>query len=214
MRRTRGAAARRRASVVRRSRAALLVIAAWLVVAVPPAVADEAETFIRDTADRVFTSYSGEVADEQRAQRFREILTETFELKTIARFTLGRYWRIASPDQRREYRQLFEDFLVLAYANRFRDLGGVELRIATVRSVNERDRLVLTEVAPGAGKPPLRVGWRVRQTKRGLRIVDVIVDGISMSITQRDQFAAAIRSAGGKVEGLLAMLRDKTGAGE
>ena len=196
---------------MRRSRTGLLVFAAWFLIAASPALgAEQAETFIRDTADRVITTYTGEKADEQRAALFREILTKTFELKTIARFTLGRYWRIASPAQRAEYRRLFEDFLVLAYANRFRDLGGMQLRITSARKINKRDSLVLTEIASADARQPIRIGWRVRQTKDGLRIVDVIVDGISMSITQRDQFAAAIRAAGGKVEGLLAMLRDKT----
>ena len=201
----------RRNRIVRCAWAALLVAAALLVPAAPPAVAGGAEAFIQSTADRVFTSYAGEITDEQRAKTFRDILTATFELKTIARFTLGRYWRVASSDQRKEYRRLFEDFLVLAYANRFRDLGGVKLRVASVVRINKRDQLVQSEVDPGGGRPPIRIGWRVRETRHGHRIVDVIVDGISMSVTQRDQFAAAIRSSGGKLDGLLAMLRDKTG---
>ena len=203
--------ARRRNRIVRRPWAALLATAALLVTAAPPAVADGAEAFIQSTADRVFTSYAEEVTDEQRAKAFRDILTATFELRTIARFTLGRYWRVASSDQRKEYRRLFEDFLVLAYANRFRDLGGVKLRVTSVVTISKRDQLVQSEVDPGSGRPPIRIGWRVRETRHGYRIVDVIVDGISMGITQRDQFAAAIRSSGGKVDGLLAMLRDKTG---
>lgn len=190
--------------------AGLLVVAALLIPAARPAAADGVESFVHDTAERVFASYSGSDTDEQRARVFRELLTGSFELKTIARFTLGRYWRVASPDQRKEYRRLFEEFLVLAYANRFRDLSGVELRVTSVRTINKRDRLVLSEVDAGGGRPPIRIGWRVRATKHGLRVVDVIVDGISMSVTQRDQFAAAIRSAGGKIDGLLTMLRDKT----
>ena len=204
--------ANRRNRIVRRAWAALLVAAALLATAAPPAIADGAEAFIQSTADRVFTSYAGEITDEQRAKAFRDILTATFELKTIARFTLGRYWRVASSDQRKEYRRLFEDFLVLAYANRFRDLGGVELRVTSVVTISKRDQLVQSEVDPGSGRPPIRIGWRVRETRHGYRIVDVIVDGISMSVTQRDQFAAAIRSSGGKIDGLLAMLRDKTGS--
>ena len=190
--------------------AGLLVVAALLIPAARPVAADGVESFIRDTAERVFASYSGSDTDEQRTELFRELLTGSFDLKTIARFTLGRYWRVATADQRREYRRLFEDFLVLAYANRFRDLSGVKLRVASVLTINKRDKLVRSEVDPGGGRPPIRIDWRVRETKQGLRIVDVIVDGISMGVTQRDQFAAAIRSAGGKVDGLLAMLRDKT----
>ena len=200
----------RRNRIARRSWTALLVAAALLVPAARPAIAGGAECFIQSTADKVFAFYGDENTDERRAKAFREVLTATFELRTIARFTLGRYWRIASADQRREYRRLFEDFLVLAYANRFRDLSGVNLRVATVLTINKRDKLVRSEVDPGGGRPPIRIDWRVRETKQGLRIVDVIVDGISMGVTQRDQFAAAIRSAGGKVDGLLAMLRDKT----
>ena len=200
----------RRNRIAGRRWAGLLVVAALLIPAARPAVAGGIESFIHDTAERVFASYSGSATDEQRTKVFRELLTGSFELGTIARFALGRYWRVASSDQRKEYRRLFEEFLVLAYANRFRDLSGVELRVTSVREINKRDRLVLSEVDPGGGRPPIRIGWRVRTTKQGLRVVDVIVDGISMSVTQRDQFAAAIRSAGGKVDGLLAMLRDKT----
>ena len=213
MRKVRSATVRRPASVVRRSRTGLLVFAAWLVLAAP-AAASEAETFIRETADRVFAAYAVPVTDEDRAGVFRDVLSTTFELKTIARFTLGRYWRVASAAQRKEYRRLFEDFLVLAYANRFRDLAGVKLRVTGARMINKRDWLVQSEIGGDGTRPPIRIGWRVRQAGIGLRIVDVIVDGISMSVTQRDQFAAAIQAAGGKVEGLLAMLREKTGTPE
>ncbi len=213
MRKVRSATVRRPASVVRRSRTGLLVFAAWLVLAAP-AAAGEAETFIRETADRVFAAYAVPVTDEDRAGVFRDVLSTTFELKTIARFTLGRYWRVASAAQRKEYRRLFEDFLVLAYANRFRDLAGVKLRVTGARMINKRDWLVQSEIGADGTRPPIRIGWRVRQAGAGLRIVDVIVDGISMSVTQRDQFAAAIQAAGGKVEGLLAMLREKTGTPE
>ena len=200
----------RRNRIAGRRWAGLLVVAALLIPAARPVAADGVESFIHDTAERVFASYSGSATDEQRTEVFRELLTGSFDLNTIARFTLGRYWRVATADQRREYRRLLEDFLVLAYANRFRDLSGVKLRVATVLTINKRDKLVRSEVDPGGGRPPIRIDWRVRETKQGLRIVDVIVDGISMGVTQRDQFAAAIRSAGGKVDGLLAMLRDKT----
>ena len=133
-------------SVRRGGWAGLLVVAALLAPVAPPAIAGEVEAFIRDTADRVFTSYAGDITDERRKKVFREALTGSFGLKTIARFTLGRYWRVASSDQRKEYRRLFEDFLVLAYANRFRDLGGVKLRVTSVRMINKRDQLVLSEV--------------------------------------------------------------------
>ncbi len=177
-----------------------------------PAHAGTAEEFVRSAGERAFASLAADISGEQRVQRFRKILRDSFDLETIARFTLGRYWRLASPGQRAQYRRLLEEFLVQVYAHRFNDLNAKRFRVFTSRSINARDDLVLSEVLVEQGRPPIRVGWRVRDQGGAMRIVDVTIGGISMSVIQRDEFAAVIRSNGGKVEGLLTALRRKTGA--
>lgn len=176
-----------------------------------PAFAAGADDFIRDAGKRTFQSLAENLTDEERAARFRKILTETFDLPTIARFTLGRYWRIASIEQRDEYVQLFEEFIVLAYSHRFKDLSGRAFTVRQTRKLNARDQLVLSVIEIEKGKPPMRVNWRVRLRDSAYRVIDVVVEGVSMSVTQRDEFAAVIRRNGGKVEGLLAALRRKIG---
>ena len=175
------------------------------------ALAAGAEDFIRVTGKRALQSLTdADVSEEVRAQRFRQILSETFDMPTIARFVLGRYWRVASKKQRTEYLDLFEDFLVQAYASQFKGMSGDQLQMGRTRDINARDKLVLTEVHMPKGKP-VRIHWRVRGPESKFRIIDVMVEGISMSVTQRDEFAAVIRNHGGKVEGLLSALRKKTG---
>ena len=175
------------------------------------AIAAGAADFVRAAGARTFESLAEEMTDEQRAARFRAILTETFDLPTIARFTLGRYWRRASKKQRDEYVKLFEEFIVQAYSHRFKDLSGRTFRVKQSRKLNARDQLVLSEIEVEKGKPPVRVNWRVRLRDKAYRVIDVVVEGVSMSVTQRDEFAAVIRSKGGKIEGLLDALRRKTG---
>ena len=175
------------------------------------ALASNAEEFIKKAAERTFASLGeAEISDEELAQRFRTILLETFDLPKIARFTLGRYWRRASESQRTEYVKLFEDFVVLAYSNRFRDLTGKEFRINSVRNLNDSESLVVSEIVIPS-RPPVRVNWRVRNRGGAYKVTDVTVEGISMSVTQRDEFAAVIRNSGGRVDGLLRALRKKTG---
>lgn len=175
------------------------------------AVASNAEAFIKSAAERTFASLGDtEITDEELAQRFRAILLETFDLPKIARFTLGRYWRRASEAQRIEYVKLFEDFIVLAYSNRFRDLSGKEFRINSTRQLNGLEFLVVSEILIPS-RPSVRVNWRVRNSGGTYKVTDVSVEGISMSVTQRDEFAAVIRSSGGRVDGLLRALRKKTG---
>jgi phospholipid transport system substrate-binding protein len=190
--------------------AAALFVAGSLLAPPAPAAAAGADDFVRATGARAFNSLGADIGKAERANRFRDILTQSFDLPTIARFVLGRYWRIANKKQRGEYIKLFEDFIVQAYAHRFKDLSGKEFLVKQTRNLTARDKLVLSEVVIGPGRPPLRVNWRVRGYNDRHRIVDVMVEGISMSVTQRDEFAAVIRRSGGKVEGLLVALRKKT----
>ena len=175
-----------------------------------PSAASGPDEFVRITGKQAFSSLGGEISNVERARRFRKILTQSFDFPTIAKFVLGRYWRIANKKQRGEYVVLFEDFIVQAYAHRFKDLSGKEFIVKQSRKLTARDMLVLSEVVIAPGKPPIRVNWRVRGPNNQYRVIDVVVEGISMSVTQRDEFAAVIRSSGGKVEGLLAALRKKT----
>ncbi len=188
---------------------AVLVLALSLTSA--RAIAAGADDFVRAAGEKTFQSLADDMTDEQRTARFRKILTETFDLPTIARFTLGRYWRRASKEQRVEYVKLFEEFIVQAYSHRFKDLSGRTFTVNQSRKLNARDQLVLSEIEIEKGKPPVRVNWRVRLRDKAYRVIDVVVEGVSMSVTQRAEFAAVIRRSGGKLEGLLDALRRKTG---
>ncbi len=176
------------------------------------AEAGTTEKFVREAGERALATLTTDISMEQRARRFRRILNDTFDLDTIARFTLGRYWRRASPGQRVEFRRLLEEFLVGIYLSRFGELDIKHFRVSKSRAISTRDHLVMSEILLQRERPPLRVGWRVRSRGNRARIIDVFVEGISLSVTQRDEFAAVIMRGGGKVESLLALLRRKTAA--
>ena len=168
-----------------------------------------ADIFIQKVGQQAIDSLTGkDVDDAERQARFRKILNQTFEVPLIARFTLGRFWRRTSEEQRKEYVGLFEDFIVKAYAARFRDYSGETFTVGKVREIDERDALVQSEITLKDGRR-IVVYWRVRGNSE-FKIIDVIVEGVSMAITQRDEFAAIINQNGGKVDGLLTTLREKT----
>ncbi|MEX2453379.1 MAG: ABC transporter substrate-binding protein [Rhodospirillaceae bacterium] len=183
---------------------------ALAIVFAAPARAPSPDNFIRDVSDRAFASLGENgLSDTERAQRFRDILHQAFDLPRIARFVLGRYWRVATEEQQREFTDLFEKFVVQAYSSRFRDLGGKKLLIRQARDLEDGNALVISEIEI-ANQPPVKINWRVQKADGSFQIVDVMVEGISMSVTQRDEFAAVIRQSGGKVEGLIDALRRKT----
>jgi phospholipid transport system substrate-binding protein len=147
---------------------------------------------------------------EGRAQ-FARIFEQGFDVPTIGRFVLGRYWNTATPEQQQEYLQLFQQMVVNTYARRFQNYQGESLQIVGTRAAGDQgDTLVQTQISQING-PPIAVDWRVRSRSGGYKVVDVIVANVSMSVTQRDEFASVISQNGGSIEGLLSVLRQRAG---
>ena len=192
---------------------ALPAFAVWLFAA--PALAGNspatagAAAFIKDLADNALTSLTTkDITIAERQKRFRELLSDAFDMPVIGRFVLGRHWRKSNPAQREEFLSLFEDFVVQAYANRFANYNGEQFQVDEVRPA-ENAEIVYSRIVRPDG-PAIRIEWRVMRPDGKNRITDVVVEGVSMGITQRAEFASVIRQSGGKLEGLLAALRKKT----
>ena len=144
----------------------------------------------------------------EREQRVRSILENYFDIQTIGRFAMGPHWRDASDMQRQEYLGLFEDSLVRTYTRRFEDYSGQVLRVGAFTPSGDNDYLVSSQVVQQDG-PPVNLEWRVRQKPDGLKIVDVVVEGISMSVTQRADFSSVIQRGSDSVDALLVCLREQ-----
>jgi phospholipid transport system substrate-binding protein len=198
-------------------RFALTAFAFLLAVAATPAMSVRAAmdplAFIGDLGRRALDVLSNRVSPAVREARFRQLYREDFDGPLIARFVLGRYWRLASPQEQREFIRLFEDYVVLAYATRLSNYSGEQFRVLGARP--ERDvTIVSSEILRPGGAPAVKVDWRLVEDGGRLKIADVVVDGISMAVTQRQEFASVIQRHGGQVGGLLSLMREKTAAAE
>lgn len=153
-------------------------------------------------ADRTLTP-------EQRERALRKVLLDGFEVETIGRIVLGRYWRGATPAQLAEYRRLFAQFLIDRYINRFVRYGRASIAYIGARSAKRNFAIIESRVTI-PGQPTVRVDWLVRNANGAPRVIDLIVNGLSLAVTQRFEFTAIIKSHGGDLEGLLSVLRRKT----
>ncbi len=143
----------------------------------------------------------------QKEKEFKKLLQSNFDMNTIGRFALGRNWKAASPAEQKEYQKLFEQMIIRVYSSRFNDYQGEDFTVDNVRANGSKDALVTSYIVPSAGSK-VKVDWRVRADKSGnYKIIDVIVEGVSMSLTQRSEFASIIQRGGGKMDVLLEHLR-------
>lgn len=169
-------------------------------------VTEGAKNFISSMGERGinFLGNSSMSQDAKRAE-FRRLLNDSFDMSTIGRFSLGAHWKSATPAQQKEYQKLFNDMIVKVYSQRFSEYQGQKFDVRSAR-VEGKDSLVTSYFVPSSG-PQVRVDWRVRSKNGSYKVVDIIVEGVSMSQTQRADFASVIQRGGGKVDVLLDHLR-------
>ncbi len=148
------------------------------------------------------------LSEDVRMAEFRELFTSGFDVDLISRFVMGRYWRVAKEEERREYRQLYEDFILNTYARRFNGYSGETLDVGAVRGLGQKGAEVSSLIRRTEG-PPFKVNWRLRYKDGGWRIVDIVVEGVSLAVSQRSEFTTIINNSGGRVETLLGKLRKK-----
>jgi phospholipid transport system substrate-binding protein len=192
-----------------------LFLALAVAVAAPPvqAAANDPAQFVTELGNKALDVLNQkQLPQGEREKRFRALLNEGFDVPAIGRFVLGRYYRTATDQQRQEFTKLFEDYIVQAYTARFSQYSGETFKVTGSRPESETASLVTSQIIRTNGAPPVKVDWRVIKTNNGFKIDDVIVEGVSMKITQRDEFASVIQRNGGQVDALLNMLREKTKA--
>ena len=163
--------------------------------------------FIQELATKVLPQLTDPTTPlEERKARFREVLNRDFDLDKIGKLVLGRHWRRAPPSKRAEFRRLLEDYLSGLYAGRFEDLAGLDITVDGVREF-EGWSMVYTTATRTEGAPVL-LDWRVDSTDGKHAITDLVIEGVSMVIAQREEFSAIVLEAGG-LDGLLLKLRTR-----
>ena len=191
---------------------ASLAFAAGLARSAAAVEVEAAKDFVRSLSnDAIQLMARKDLPARERTQKFRELFNRGFDVEGIGRFVLGRYWREATTAEQAEYVKLFEDLIVATYAGRFSEYSGETVTVQDARQ-DENFTVVSSQINRVSGNPPIRIDWRIVENQSGLKIADVVVEGVSMSITQRSEFSSVIQRGGGKVQSLIVALRDKTKA--
>jgi phospholipid transport system substrate-binding protein len=192
----------------------LVFALALFVVPAQAAAPSDAASFINDLINKALKTLDNkQLSDEDRARTFRDLLDKDFDMPRISRFVLGPYWREASDQEKQQFQKLFEDYVVRSYSRSFSEYSGEQMKVTGSRPESETSTLVQSQVVRQNG-PPAKVDWRVRKDDKGFKIVDVDVEGVSMVLTQREEFSSVIQKSGGTVAGLNKELQQKLASGD
>jgi phospholipid transport system substrate-binding protein len=169
------------------------------------------ENFVSSLSQRAISSLTASgISDAERETRFRELFLSSFDDLTIDRFVLSSYWRVATEAQRGAFRDLFREVLVRTYASRFAGYHGETLTVQDSQAVPQGGGAVVRTVLNRNAEPPVQIDWRLSQSADGqYRVIDLVVEGVSMSVTQRNEYLALIQRNGGNFDALIAALQQR-----
>ncbi|MBO43615.1 MAG: hypothetical protein CMM28_07815 [Rhodospirillaceae bacterium] len=174
-----------------------------------------AANFLRKVGDEtiILLKDSGRAQKDKEAE-LRRILDKSIDMETIGRFALGKTWRELNETQKNRYLALFRDYLLYSYSKRLLTYAGETFSVVRSKPVR-RDALVYTLIKQSSGQP-LNTHWRIRHKGDTYFVIDVIVEGISMAVTQRSEFRTVIRKRGvegffNSLESIIGRMRNSTG---
>lgn len=177
---------------------------------------NEAEKVVRRLVDHILQLIQSDTEGPRQIRRLMAAIESQTDLSLLARMTMGRHWRQATAEQRATFVDLFRSYLLQTFATRLQRYAGTDLadsrrrfEIMSTQAVNKRDVIVRSKIVPPFG-PPLQVDWRLRDRDGRPVIIDLVVEGVSLLISQRSEFGAVLERAG--VDGLIKELHRRVAA--
>jgi phospholipid transport system substrate-binding protein len=187
----------------------LIFIIAALVIITLGYVADAKthnKNFIEELNTKAVSLSSATLLPEERNQRFRMLLKKNFDIPRIARFATGRYWRKFAPEQKAEFIQLFEEIIITKYSKLFSAYAGFQF-VVIKEQENSKYAMVTSELRPGNEKSIVLV-WQILVKNGQQKVVDIRVEGVSMAITQREEYTSILSNNKIDIEALFKAMRN------
>lgn len=199
-----------RATLTRVLTILFMLVAGSTLAAAPAQAAAPQSQFIQDLGDRVLKIVADKsISAEARKSALSSAFFDNFDVPYIGKFVLGRYWRVATDAQKADYLKVFGQYVVAIYADRFTAYGDVKFTVVGQTKVDDTNTMVESQVDRGGGAPIINIEWRVEKTSAGYKIIDVVAENLSLSVTKQDEFGSVIENGGGNVQALIDMLKTK-----
>jgi phospholipid transport system substrate-binding protein len=167
-----------------------------------------AASFIQQTGGELVAAINAGGALPAKRDRVAAILRRAIDIEGVARFVLGRWWRVATPAEQQEYLRLFEETLIRNLSARFGEFQGVRFSLGRQQQRTEDDALIST-IIERPSTAPFNLDWRVAEVGSQPRVVDVIAEGTSLRLTQRSEYSAVVTRNGNRVAPLLDAMRQQ-----
>ena len=169
----------------------------------------EADVFVQSTVNRAAKTLGGGLTKEERIEKLKEIAKDTVDITGIGFYSLGKHRKNLSKEQLENYKIVFEAYFLKSFSSRLAEYSNPEIEVNSKNIINANYTIVSSTLVATDSRPEVKIEWRVyTKDPDNLFIRDLIIEGLSLARTQKEEFSSIINSNDGKIEALLKNLSD------
>ena len=169
----------------------------------------EPDVFVQSTVNRAAKTLSGNFTKEERIEKLKIIASETVDINGIGYYTLGSYRKSINDEQIRKYENLFEQYFLKSFSSRLAEYSNPEIEVVSKKKINENYTMVSSILVSTEQRPEVKIDWRVyTKDSKNPQIRDLIIEGLSLARTQKEEFSSIIQSNDGDINALFATLKE------
>ena len=169
----------------------------------------EPDVFVQSTVNRAAKTLGGNFTKEERIEKLKEIASETVDINGIGYYTLGVYRKNMNDKQIQQYKILFEKYFLKSFSSRLAEYSNPEIDVVSKRKINENYTMVSSILVATEQRPEVKIDWRIyTKNPENLKIRDLIIEGLSLARTQKEEFSSIIQNNDGDINALFSNLKE------
>ena len=169
----------------------------------------EPDIFVQSTVNRASDTLSGNKTKEERIEELKQIALDTVDIKGIGFYSLGKHRKDLTNDKKKEYSKVFKDYFLTSFSSRLAEYSNPVIEVNSKEKINENYTIVSSTLAATDKRPAIKIDWRIYTKNPDKPLIrDLIIEGLSLARTQKEEFNSIIQGADGDVEVLFASLRN------
>jgi phospholipid transport system substrate-binding protein len=169
----------------------------------------EPDIFVQSTVNRASEALNNKYSKEAKIEKLKEIASETVDINGIGYYTLGAYRKNISDNEINQYEMLFEQYFLKSFSSRLAEYSNPEIEVSSKKKLNENYTMVSSVLVATEQKPEVKIDWRVyTKNPENPLIRDLIIEGLSLVRTQKEEFSSIIQSNDGDINALFSSLKE------
>ena len=172
-------------------------------------IAIEPDVFVQSTVNRASKLLSEDLSKDQKIEELKLIAKDTVDIKGIGFYTLGSKRKTLNDDQKSKYSELFEQYFLKSFSSRLAEYSNPEINVYNKEKLNENYTIVNSTLKATDERPEIKIDWRIYTKIADKPLIrDLIIEGLSLARTQKEEFASILSSNNNNIKILINKLEE------